>query len=449
MRLLTYNVFWKALDIDQDICPKKNNQTKCSINIAKFIDQTAPYDFISLQEAYRWQKIRDYSDVLKSMESINHVLDKEEIVTFYQKKYVLDDIQPVVYGQMVDKNRPLMIIFFKQKIALINLHAGHRNDIKKLDQYISKTIGSSNLLKRRLKTYDIIVMGDMNSTLNQKFSICKRPLYGINRIPTCCDSSLHAHKLTVPFDHILSTNDQIVSQVHHLTNASDHLPVTAQIKQNIAYDFDGVLHKSVRKENAKGERYALNIAPSEFILFCSIINKIKEDLRNEYNVFIVTARSDNKKNRESIDYILKKVKLINQVKIYFSHGKNKADILSQLNINVFYDDSCLRVIEIYYSKLIHQLPNLREIYLVINETDNYLLIDENSIENLCPNYLTIQNKIIMNLVKNNSIQNSQIMILLNKLKKGIQSKKLSLDEIELLQKNINQMIIEDLNKQFY
>ncbi len=49
--------------------------------------------------------------------------------------------------------------------------------------------------------------------------------------------------LNKAYDHILSSSSNIVSNVHFISQASDHMPIIATVKlsKNIAYDFDGSL----------------------------------------------------------------------------------------------------------------------------------------------------------------------------------------------------------------
>ena len=56
-----------------------------------------------------------------------------------------------------------------------------------------------------------------------------RTLYGINKVGSCCDSSLKAIKLNQKFDHILSTTNKITTTVYPVQMASDHLPIIAEI----------------------------------------------------------------------------------------------------------------------------------------------------------------------------------------------------------------------------
>lgn len=288
IKVLSYNISYQAMEgkAEKGVtyeCPMQDGYTECLKNVAKFIEDNGPFDFIGLQEGTNWNQIKNTTPKLKDMQPISNK-PGEEMVTFFDKnKYQLDDGVNIINTFMATHGRPCTIIFFKQKICIINIHADHKNDIENFDKYLidtltkeertylsknqNKTINSKkfqinnspglkpryedlsgNILKQneiieKLKTYKIIMLGDFNSNLGggQTYTIFKDPfynntggrkLYGINKTNTCCNADLQTTKTSVnsAIDHILSTSDKIQSIVYD-TNlpASDHLPIIATI----------------------------------------------------------------------------------------------------------------------------------------------------------------------------------------------------------------------------
>ena len=388
--------------------------TTCLLNVATFINNNAPYDFVGLQEATNWRNIRLISTTLKNMEYINYKSGQAQIVTFYDKKYTLELDTPYIRSYMADTGRPFIILFFAQKICLINLHAGHGQDINKFDQYVIRALNSlpyqmvAPQMVQKLKTYNIIMMGDFNDNLTSQggndYSILTDPyfampggrkLYGINKKNTCCDNTLtNSSSVFTPFDHILSTSNDTNSYVQLIKQASDHMPIISTVQfdaaltpKNIAYDFDGVLHKTVGLPDASGQRHPL---PGGFFgpfdPFNAIIDQIDSDLNKGNRVFIITARSDNNLNRQTITKFLLGTKLAPkeaQIQRRFTSGEDKVAVLANLKIDTFYDDSCLRIVEVYNAMQNDLLPDLTELYLVVPDNDTWTLIDSSNVSTLC------------------------------------------------------------------
>lgn len=286
IKVLSYNTFFRAMSkgtnkisqCEPIIATGGIKRTTCLDNVVNFIEANKPYDFVGLQEATNWRTMQALSPTLTSMNTVDHKPGQEDMVLFYNKNYNLDDSDSIIKGYMQDTGRPFVVCFFKQKIAVINVHAGHYGDIFKFDFYLTDTINSSTYkasartFMAKLQTYDIIMMGDFNNQLPKSFSVMGRKLYGTNKTKTCCNKKLEAHMLTASFDHILSTNPNIVSDVFSVSKASDHMPIIATLKQfkpnsksetitiqkNIGYDFDGVFHKNVTPADSFGQRNPTN-----------------------------------------------------------------------------------------------------------------------------------------------------------------------------------------------
>ena len=264
MKLLSWNISYQAMKGIKDHSVKRSCKkiqsggTECMKNVSKYIQQNGPYDFVALQEATNWHLIRSMTQELQIMNYVSYQYKREnglvisDMVTFYNQKYIGEFY---IESYMLNRGRPLTIIFFAHGLCLINIHAGHKEDIYKLDQHIMDTLNGKKgriytaidvrRVKERLKTYQIILMGDMNNTLTNFFEIRffthpyfemersgGRRFYGKTKYPTCCDPYLKANmkKIKKPYDHIISTDGWVTINVHKVVNASDHLPVIGIIK---------------------------------------------------------------------------------------------------------------------------------------------------------------------------------------------------------------------------
>ena len=410
IKVLSYNVYYESMTINRInscnpiINDTTNNisYTTCLKNVADFINNNGPYDFVGLQEATNWIHIKQISSVLTNMNDVSYKPSVEDIVTFYNKKYTLDDTDNQILGHMEDAGRPMIILFFKQKICVINIHAGHNRDVYKFDSYLLKTLNNSytasmSTFLNKFKTYNIIMMGDFNDELDNlsSFDILKDPafgvpngrkLYGINKKKSCCDDTIAVtgSNLTFAYDHILSTYINNTSNIFIVQIASDHMPIISNISvhQIIGYDFDGVLHKNVGPPDIHGQRHPIK---GPYTPFNKIIDQINRNINNGDTVYIITARSNNSKNKNTIKNFLIKTKLpINNIKIIFTAGQNKSTIINNKKVNEFYDDSCLRIVELYNEIQRGNLPNLRQLFLVEPEKDTIVAIDNQNISLLCP-----------------------------------------------------------------
>jgi hypothetical protein len=412
--------------------------TTCLKNVATFIDNNGPYDFVGLQEATNWMIIQQISTVLNNMNAVFHKPGKEDIVTFYEKKYQLDDTDATISCQMENSGRPILILFFKQKICVINIHAGHKNDIFNFDKYLSAALNSPTYLSsiqtflNKLKTYNIIMLGDFNHKLFglTSFNILHAPtfnirgginLYGINKQKSCCDNSMMGYSINMVSDHILSTYTNNNSIVYNVPFASDHMPIISNIqaKQIIGYDFDGVLHTDVGPPDATGQRNPINYT-GPYTPFKKIIAQIENDINDGNTVYIITARYDNPTNNKAITTFLNSILSLHgeqvelgdllpsstklrhykdQIKIYFSNGENKSAIINKLGVNVFYDDSCLRITELYNEIQNGKLSQLKQLIFVIPEKNIWEDINDQNISVLCFDQRTAEQS---NTIKTNT-----------------------------------------------
>lgn len=274
IKILSYNIFWRAMvnsetaaGITEDdaknkvqLCktdPSDKAVTVCLSNVVKLINNNGPYDFVGLQEATNWKLIQERSSDLQNIsmntcsikfgDPILNTTYKENMVTFYNKKYILDSDINTIKGFLQDAGRPFIILFFNNNLCVINMHSGHHalnskeyknngdlNDLFTI--YLPKFINKFDQpeIYKKINTYDLIVMGDMNNHLPKTVIVGdNRKLFNVNKIPTCCDKSLLNSRMGRSYDHILSTYKNIKYEKNITKNmdvpASDHLPVIAII----------------------------------------------------------------------------------------------------------------------------------------------------------------------------------------------------------------------------
>lgn len=237
IKVLTYNIFWKSstgVENYEEIC----SNDKCLNNIIKFIDKYFPYDFVGLQEASSWKYIRKNSK-LREMQHRSLIIDRENIVLFWNNKHSLDQSHNYLIGHFKSEGRPIQMFFFDENLCVINIHAGHNYDFFKIDMYIMRILNNINLLDRdiyleKLKHYQIIILGDFNEGLEKsKLKFLNRQFYEKKTKPTCCDTTLTGRKKKTKIsDHIISTKKIIEAHTFNLKYASDHNPVIAYININ-------------------------------------------------------------------------------------------------------------------------------------------------------------------------------------------------------------------------
>lgn len=416
MKVLSYNIFYKTMMIvnDEPLHPKcgpiVDGSSNCLKNVSNFIEENGPYDFVCLQEATNWQIIQKITPYLRKMIPISYQISMEEIVTFYHEKYTLDAGQNKILGYMDNINRLFIILFFDNNLCLVNLHAGHNHDIYHFDTHLERILKENYDKKTiqkyltKLKSYDIVMVGDFNENIHDPFIILKneffgipngRKMYGINHASSCCNYQLLpiSYPLNKPiksYDQIISTIPNVKSQVWQIPDASDHMPIIAIIQKsilggtkhlNIGYDFDGVLHLDVTKADKNGQRYAISdVGP--YRPFEGMINDIKRNLDFGNHVYLITARFSDHIDKKSIQNYLEYIGLP-KVPVYFTDGQKKVDVIRQLEINKYYDDSCSQISEIYLAKKRGHLPSLEHIYFVIPEKHKAILITDNNFAQYC------------------------------------------------------------------
>lgn len=233
IKVLSYNIYWKAMTGKEKVCNKK----RCLINVIKLIKKYRKSDFISLQEASKWKTIYKKAK-LKHMGYINYKPKDEEIVTFWdKKKYTLEKY---FYGKLNEKNknkicgestgRIFQILFFKEGICFINLHAGHScNSIKNIE---SKLIKALKKHKINMSKYRVILTGDFNKTHPNKIKLLNKKLYQTKSKKTCCSGKLINYGHTSIYDQTFDSKSRPITYIlNPKTPASDHLPILSFMKK--------------------------------------------------------------------------------------------------------------------------------------------------------------------------------------------------------------------------
>ena len=386
IRILTWNVFWKAMTEKQlNECPTTRNGTFCSENVSRFVDQAGPFDLVCFQETSNYQKIVKNSLMLSSMSGVQYKPGNDRLISMYNTHKLLPDSYPNKLDlHMSTINRPCFILFFHERVAVINLHAGHGADAQLLNQYIEQAINSLDPINatkiiKKLWRYDIIIAGDFNEDLFNRMNYLivagrKRRLFGGTREPTCCDMSMRAQRLALRYDHILSTVPTIQTSVIRVQYASDHMPVIGlvDLTKTVAYDFDGVFHLTVKPVNSLGQRH--HYPNRKLEPFDYMINRVEDDLAMGNRVIIITARSD--KHKDHITNFLNSYFKKKPIHVVYTSGKSKVRELAKYSVNVFYDDSPYNILDAYKARDVMILQMLTDIYYVVPEENRCIWVDE-------------------------------------------------------------------------
>ena len=249
INILSYNICYQCMENKKEGTVSYLCNDTCKTNITNFIDSELnkkDYHFIGLQEASNYNYIIQNTPKLQTMNFEHYRPYLEDMILFYDEtKYKLDR-NYMVKSWMKDAGRPFMILFFNNNICVINIHAGHKNDITQFDNHLQDTfkglkknslvIGEEAEILLKIKTYNIICMGDFNKSISSEFQILKRPLYGHTISNTCCDSiDLFKKNYNINSGEYVGSYDQILTSwananqtiVHNPPPpASDHLPVS-------------------------------------------------------------------------------------------------------------------------------------------------------------------------------------------------------------------------------
>jgi endonuclease/exonuclease/phosphatase family metal-dependent hydrolase len=262
--IFSYNISWESMTGSKpewELCSNNTDSTHpqhysvCRSNITQVIEENIA-DFVLLQEASNYKSLIMESSNLAGMNYEYHISGKDEMVSFWNKKY---HKLICIKGQF-EEGRPWIAILFSNGLCLINIHMGHYTNeqeinmldnmlstvLNKLSKYvknniknksINKSINKSktrkNLGKHKALNYikRIVIGGDFNNDIKKisRNGILKIAHLQFHHNPkhvrTCC-----IHRNT-HFDHVIDTQqaplDIIIPNVHHM--ASDHKPILVKI----------------------------------------------------------------------------------------------------------------------------------------------------------------------------------------------------------------------------
>jgi len=171
--------------------------------------------------------------------------------------------------------------------------------------------------------------------------------------------------------HELQSIDKIVNLNRYF--GSDHLPVVARYTQRIAYDFDGVLHRYVKKppdQNGQIHPIDPDLVNLEQHRFYKVIETIHNNYHQQNELYIVTAQPESNKSyiKVYLDKYYQNMFKVNKIICSDTLIKgvvynNKADKLKVLSINKFYEDSCNNINKIWEAKNNKKLPDLTHLYI--------------------------------------------------------------------------------------
>jgi len=149
--------------------------------------------------------------------------------------------------------------------------------------------------------------------------------------------------------------------------------------RNIGYDFDGVLHTDVTLPDHEGQRHPVRYA-GEYNIFRKIVDQMKKEIEEGHKLHIITARSGGMTDQMTVDQHLYRCRLDNLAgKTHFTANQNKLDVIKGLKLDQYYDDSCLRIMQLYEAKKKGKLPADFEIFLVKPEKRDWILMDNDEV----------------------------------------------------------------------
>ena len=179
--ILSYNISWESMsgtDKNWSLCNNntdKNNPKHVSVcvnNVSSVFDDNQNLDFVTLQEATDYKKLIIQSSRLKNMNYKKHKSGLDMMVTFWDKKYKLQD---KIIGEF-EEGRPWMATIFtnnsKRNICLINVHMGHYDTEKQIKMMDNMFLDIKFKLKNKLKEKNTeklryIISGDFNYDIKE------------------------------------------------------------------------------------------------------------------------------------------------------------------------------------------------------------------------------------------------------------------------------------------
>ena len=250
LSILSYNVSWESMTgsvKNWSLCNNNTDTTNskhfsvCVNNISSVFDNSSnTLDFITLQEANDFDKLIKESSRLKTMKYEVHKSGLDTIVTFWDKKYKLNNkLNNKITGEF-EEGRPWMATLFTNGICLINVHMGHydkKEEFNKLEKMlldIKQKLNNVNITTiKNIKKLRYIISGDFNYDIKEfnksrnYITLNNTKLYfNPKHILTCCINRDNH------FDHVIDSLetpiDITIPKVNYM--ASDHKPILVKVK---------------------------------------------------------------------------------------------------------------------------------------------------------------------------------------------------------------------------
>jgi hypothetical protein len=211
----------------------------------------------------------------------------------------------------------------------------------------------------------------------------------------------------------------------------------------IGYDFDGVFHKNVSEQDGLGERnFMKDNNLKEFYL---ILDKIRNEINEKHEIFIISRG-----NRQDVIETLDKLfisPLIDRNNIITDLGKKnilKSQIIKEIGIDKFYDDSIYNIHEINIERKKNLINSNLELFLVDPDTDDIKEIKKDNLKiltyNLSWHNMESNPKAPIKECKEKNLCSSNINNLIQN--------QLPLDFIFLQEVSNEKVILKDLKKDF-
>ena len=188
--------------------------------------------------------------------------------------------------------------------------------------------------------------------------------------------------------HISVPADLSAQQMTYFTSARRywHLTICTEIGgqftwervpvKRIGFDFDGVIHTNV--DDNTWSRNPIDHYKRDNPCFTKICDKIRERALLGYEIFIITARSDNSRDiiRANLSHCGITPSMIPDRNIWTIGNQSKADLATILKLEEFHDDSQKQINDFIQKE---DLPTPFKLYKTLPELNSFELIFEKSL----------------------------------------------------------------------
>jgi hypothetical protein len=319
------------------------------------------------QQEYRDYKYKYNQNIMILYDKNKYKLDDDKINRI---EGILDEDKTTFKNKDHYNLRPILILFFENKICVINLwnpdkgtNQINSDEFFDLHKIIEPLIQGENIEKyiEKLKTYKIILLGGFEKEKN-KIMLFGRELNGKVTENTCCNTNLEENfnKYNDKSDNILVSDDYItvntvLKQDTHLQ--SDHLPVLAKINLKSRVKVNPVA-------NPVSDKTFIELPESvkEFLKLPELNNNIYTLFNNIFNSDMTEETFENYKT-----YFYKKYKNIDNDTQYNLIFEMITDKSYNFYINQIYNKSYLNYIQNF---------NIQEQYNLFENKDKVTYLEQ-------------------------------------------------------------------------